>query len=53
MNANVKRSVGATAALILLGVLVLFAGEKALVVLIPAAVWVWYAAVPKLRKGRN
>lgn len=53
MSAKAKTSIGATAALILLGILVLLAGEQSLVVLIPAAAFVWYAASPKLRSGRN
>lgn len=53
MSAKAKTSMGATAALILLGILVLLAGEQSLVVLIPAAAFVWYAASPKLRSGRN
>jgi hypothetical protein len=40
-------------ALILLGVLVLLAGERSVVVLVPAAALVWYALSPKLRTGRN
>lgn len=53
MTPNTKKSIAASAALILLGVLVLFSGEKSLLILIPAAVWVWYAATPKLRRDRN
>jgi len=53
MNLNTKKSMGAMAALIILGVLVLLAGEKSLVVLIPAAVLVWYVANPQLRSRRN
>lgn len=52
MNRSVKRSMAAAFALIVLGILVLLAGEKSLVVLIPAAVLVWYGT-PKLRKGRK
>ena len=40
-------------ALVLLGVLVLVAGEKSLILLIPAAALVWYKAAPRLRSGRN
>ena len=53
MSAIAKKSMSATVALILFGMLALFAGEKWLVVLIPAAVLVWYGAAPKLRSGRN
>jgi hypothetical protein len=53
MTTNAKRSIAASFVLILLGLLVLFTGEKSLVVLIPAAVLVWYMAAPKLRRGRN
>jgi len=53
MASNTKRSIGATAALILMGLLVLFAGDKSLIVLIPAAVLVWYMAAPRLRRSRN
>jgi len=53
MSANTKKSMSATITLVLLGMLVLFTGEKSLVVLIPAAVLVWYGAAPSLRSGRN
>jgi len=53
MRANTKKSMGAAGALVLLGMLVLIAGEKSLVVMIPAAILVWYAAAPKLRRSRN
>jgi hypothetical protein len=53
MSANTKKSVGATLGLILLGVVVLLTGAKSLVVMIPAAILVWYAASPSLRSGRN
>jgi hypothetical protein len=53
MSANTKKSMSATILLILLGMLVLFTGEKSLVVVIPAALFVWYGAAPKLRSGRN
>jgi len=48
-----KKSAGATLALILLGMLVLMTGEKLLIVMIPAAILIWYAASPTLRSGRN
>ena len=53
MSANAKKSMSVTAVLILFGILVLFAGEKSLVVLIPAALMVWFGAAPTLRSGRN
>ena len=53
MSANAKKSAGATLALILLGMLGLMTGEKLLVVMIPAAILIWYAASPTLRSGRN
>jgi hypothetical protein len=46
MSANAKKSMTATIALILFGALALFAGEKWLWALIPAAALVWYAANP-------
>ena len=46
MSANSKKSLGGTTLLILLGMAVLIAGAKWLMVLIPAAVLVWYAAKP-------
>lgn len=52
MSSNAKKSIAASAALILMGLLVLFTGDKSLVILIPAAVWVWYAT-PKFRRRRN
>jgi hypothetical protein len=53
MAANTKTSITATLALVLLGLLVLVAGEKSLILLIPAAALVWYKAAPRLRSGRN
>ena len=44
---------GWTAILILLGMAALYGGSKWLGLLIPAAVFVWYAARPMLRTGRN
>jgi p-aminobenzoyl-glutamate transporter AbgT len=43
----------AMATLILLGVLVLLAGERSLVVLVPLAALLWHGVSPKLRTGRN
>ena len=53
MSANTKKSMAAMAALIILGVLVLLAGERSVVVLVPAAALVWHAVSPKLRTGPN
>jgi len=53
MSAKTKKSMSATIALILLGMLALLMGEKWLAVLIPAAALVWYGAAAKLRRGRN
>jgi len=44
---------GSTVALILLGLIALFAGQRSLVLLIPAAILVWYGAGSMLRTGRN
>lgn len=53
MTINAKKSVGASVALILLGILVLLTGEKSLLVVVPAAVLVWFGVAPKLRNTRN
>ena len=53
MTRNTKKSIAASAALTLLGVLVLFAGEKSLVILIPAAIFIWYAGTRKLWRDQN
>lgn len=53
MNKDVQKSIAAALALILLGILVLLAGERSIIVLIPAAVLVWYGTAPKLRRSRN
>jgi hypothetical protein len=53
MSANRKKSMAAMAALIILGVLVLLAGERSLVVLVPAAALVGHAFGPGLRAGGN
>jgi hypothetical protein len=53
MSAKAKKSMTATIALILFGALALFAGEKWLWVLIPAAALVWFGTAPGLRSGRN
>jgi len=53
MSANSKKSMGWTIVLILFGLVALFGGVKSLVVLIPAAMMVWYGVGPALRSGRN
>ncbi len=53
MSRNSKKSMGWMTVLILLGLVALFAGEKWLVLLIPAAVLVWYGVGPAVRSGRN
>jgi hypothetical protein len=53
MTVNAKKSMGWTMVLILFGLIALFGGDKWLVLLIPAAIFVWYAAKPRLRTGRN
>jgi hypothetical protein len=53
MSMNSKKSLGWALLLILLGLVALFGGDKWLVVLIPAAIMVWYGAGPTLRRGRN
>jgi hypothetical protein len=52
MKGNTKTSL-ATAALILLGIFALLAGEKSLALLVPAAVLVWYGATSRPRHTRN
>jgi hypothetical protein len=53
MSVNYKKSMSWAALLILFGLIALFGGVKWLVVLIPAALFVWFAAKPTLRTGRN
>ena len=53
MSVNAKKSMGSMMVLILLGVTALYAGARSLAVIIPAAVLVWYASRPALRRGRN
>lgn len=53
MSMNAKKSMGWTAVLILMGVVAFVGGMKWLVVLIPAAMMVWYGVGPSLRSGRN
>lgn len=53
MNTHHKQAIGATFVLILLGMVAVLTGVKWLVVLIPAAMLVWFGASPALRSGRN
>lgn len=53
MSKTSKKSLTSTLTLILLGLIALFGGVKSLVVLIPAAIIVWYGADPVLRRDRN
>lgn len=53
MAADTKTSMLGTFALVVLGLLVLIAGEKSLVLVIPAAVVVCYRTLPRLRGSRN
>jgi hypothetical protein len=53
MSANSKKSLGSTILLIFLGVAALIGGAKWLVLLVPAALLVWYGSGPVLRGGRN
>jgi hypothetical protein len=53
MSAAAKTGYGSTLALLFFGVLALYLGARWLVLLIPAAVLIWYSAGPILRSGRN
>jgi len=53
MSSNSKKSMVWTIILIVLGMAALFSGAKWLSLLIPAAMFVWFAAKPSLRTGRN
>ncbi|HUD64155.1 MAG TPA: hypothetical protein VMQ17_06250 [Candidatus Sulfotelmatobacter sp.] len=53
MSADSKKSMGWTIVLVLLGVVALVGGVKWLVLLVPAAMLIWYGAGPILRSGRN
>jgi len=53
MSAEAKKHYGSSLALLALGMLALYGGPQLLLLLIPAAVLVWYAANPKLRSSRN
>ncbi len=53
MSADAKKHYGSSLALLVLGILGLYGGAPWLLLLIPAAALIWYAATPKLRGGRN
>jgi hypothetical protein len=53
MSANLKKSMGWTVVLVIMGMAALYAGTKWLSLLIPAALLVWYTAKPGLGTGRN
>jgi hypothetical protein len=53
MNKNLQKSIGWTVLLIVFGIIALSEGEKSLLVLIPAAIVIWYGARPTLGNGRN
>jgi len=53
MSADSKKSMGWALVLIALGVVALIGGAKWLVLLIPAAMMIWFVAHPMLRSGRN
>jgi hypothetical protein len=53
MSVNFKKSMAWTVVLILFGLVALFEGAKWLVVLIPAALTVWYGVGQSLRSSRN
>ena len=52
-NANLIKPMAWTAVLIVLGLLALIGGTKTLVLLLPAAAFVWYHARPIVHSGRN
>jgi hypothetical protein len=52
-NANSIKSIAWTAVLIVLGLLALMGGAKMLVLLLPAAAFIWYHARPIAHGGRN
>ena len=54
MSADAKKEYGSTMVLIILGVLALYGGARWLLVLIPAAILIWYATAGGVfRKSRN
>ncbi|MGA3348358.1 MAG: hypothetical protein ABSC33_04995 [Candidatus Sulfotelmatobacter sp.] len=54
MSADSKKGYGSTLVMMILGLLALYGGAQWLVVLIPGAVVVWYAAArTMLKRSRN
>lgn len=53
MSSEAKKSYGSTLALCAFGVLSLYLGARWLLLLVPAAILVWYGVRPALRSGRN
>jgi hypothetical protein len=53
MSADSKKSTGAAALFMILGLAAFFGGTRWLALLIPAAVLVWYGAGSAWRTGRN
>jgi len=53
MSAQATKHYGSTLVLLALGVLALYAGPTWLLLLVPAALLVWFAAGPMLGGGRN
>lgn len=53
MSRENKKSIGLATLLMLFGVFAMYAGLKSLIVLVPAAMLIWYEARPRLRSGRN
>jgi hypothetical protein len=53
MNKNLQKSIGWAVLLIVFGIISLSEGEKSLLVLIPAAMMIWYGARPTVGNGRN
>jgi hypothetical protein len=53
MSRENKKSIGVATVLMLLGVFAMWAGLKSLIVLVPAAMLIWYEARPRFGSGRN
>ncbi len=53
MSTEKKKGYGSMLLLLLLGVVALFMGDRSLIVVIPAAIVIWYGARPTLGNDRN
>lgn len=53
MSAEAKKGYGSMLLLLTLGIVALFTGAKSLVLVVPAAILIWYSARPSLGNGRN